>query len=424
MYKLNEQYKPLVEEAMTESATGVSEADYRENVTAKVVENQIKFLQEASADQVNVTGSGIANFDPVLVKMVRRSTPKMMAFDLAGVQPMSGPTGSIFAIRPRYTNQTGAEAFYNEADTAHSGKGAHSGDTSGFGQDFFAVGDPAADPTTGEGMTTAELETLGTVSGGTFNEMAFSIERADVSAVGRALKAEYSRELAHDLRQIHGLDAEAELANILSTEITAEQDRELLRKINVSAVLGANAGKFDLQSDADGRWLVERWKGLIFQLELEANAVARTTRRGKANRVVCSANVASAMAMAGVLEYNPKLAVALNVDETANTYAGMLLGRYAVYIDPYTAVDYITVAYRGSNAWDAGIYYCPYVGLELMRATGEDSFQPKIGFKTRYGMIANPFARATAQGGVKAGEGFGAGENDYFRKFAVLNLGA
>lgn len=428
MYKLDESTKPVVEKYMSdESAPAISEK-YRENVTAKLIENQTKFLKEASADQANVTGSGVANWDPILIKMVRRSAPKLMAFDLAGVQPMTGPTGSIFAMRARYTNQTGAQALHDEANTGFSGVGANAGDTSGFAADAFGVGNPAAGTATGTAMATSALETLGTESGGTFGEMAFTIERADVSAKGRALKAEYSTELAHDLRQIHGLDAEQELGNILSTEITAEIDRELLRTINISAKLGAQsattAGLFDLTADSDGRWAVERWKGLAFQLELEANAVAKTTRRGKANRVICSANVASALAMAGILEHNPSYMAKLNVDETANTYAGVLLGRYAVYIDPYATIDYITVAYRGANAWDAGLYYCPYVPLELMRATGEHSFQPKIGFKTRYGIIANPYAATTSTGASKAGKGLGQGENEYFRKFAVGSLGA
>lgn len=402
--------------------------DYKKYVTERTLETQIKYMQglnEASADASTQTG-GVSNWDPVLIRMVRRSMPQLMAFDLAGVQPMTGPTGSIFAMRARYTSQTGDEALFNEAKTGHSGAGANAGDTSGFAADAFSTGDPATGTGYGTGMDLATAEQLGTESGTPWNEMSFSIERTDVSAKSRKLKASFTRELQHDLRQIHGLDAETELANILSTEITAEIDRELLRTINVAAQLGAQdaavPGMFDLASDSDGRWLVEKFKGLLFQLELEANAVAKNTRRGKANRVICSSNVASALNMAGVLDYNPQLAASLNVDETSTTFAGVLLGRYQVHIDPYATRDYITVGYKGGNAWDAGVYYCPYVPLEMVRAVGEDSFQPRIGFATRYGIIANPYSSTLANGNAKAGKGLGQGENEYFRKFAVANL--
>jgi len=402
--------------------------DYKKFVTEKALETQIKYMQglnEASTDSTTQT-PGVANWDPVLIRMVRRSMPQLMAFDLAGVQPMTGPTGSIFAMRARYDNQTGDEALFNEAKTGHSGAGASAGDTSGFAADAFDVGDPATGTGYGTGMDLATAEALGTVSGDPWNEMSFTIERVDVSAKSRKLKASFSRELQHDLRQIHGLDAETELANILSTEITAEMDRELLRTINVAAQLGAQdaaiPGLFNLAADSDGRWLVEKFKGLLFQLELEANAVARSTRRGKANRVICSSNVASALNMAGVLDYNPSLAANLNVDETSTTFAGVLLGRYQVHVDPYATRDYITVAYKGANAWDAGVYWCPYVPLEMYRATGEDSFQPRIGFATRYGVISNPYESTLANGDAKAGNGLGQGENSYFRKFAVANL--
>lgn len=401
------------------------QSDYKKYVTEQVLKNEISFLKEASSDSSTVT-TGVSNWDPVLIRMVRRATPQMMAFDLAGVQPMQGPTGSIFAMRSRYTSQTGDEALFNEADTTHGGTGTHAGDTSGFPADYFGTGDPATGTSTGTGMSLAAAEALGTASGDAWNEMTFSIERADVSAKSRKLKASFSRELQHDLKQIHGLDAEAELANVLATELTAEMDRELIRTINISAVIGQQdatvPGLYNLAADADGRWLVEKFKGLIFALELEANAVGRATRRGKGNRIICSANVGSALNMAGVLEYNPALAANLNVDETSGTFAGVLLGRYQVFIDPYATVDYITVGYKGVNAWDAGVYWCPYVPLEMVRAFGEDSFQPRIGFQTRYGVKANPYCIKTAAGATKSGEGLGQGENDYFRKFAISNL--
>jgi hypothetical protein len=274
-------------------------------------------------------------------------------------------------------------------------------------------------------MTKAAGEVLGSDSNPAWAEMAFSIERTDVTAKSRKLKAHFSRELQFDLKNLHGLDAETELANILSTEITAEIDRECLRTINVAATLGAQTaatpGLFDVSADSDGRWLVERFKGLLFQIELEANAVAKATRRGRANRIVCSSNVASALNMAGVLDYNPNYTANLNVDDAAQTYAGVLMGKYQVFIDPYATVDYVTVGYRGSNAWDAGVYFCPYLPLEMYRGQGENTFNPIMGFATRYGVIANPFAANTAAG-AKTGKGLGQGENPYYRKFAVANI--
>jgi len=329
-------------------------------------------------------------------------------------------------MRSRYSTQTGTEALHDEANSAFSGTGTQAGDTSGFATDAFGAGDPVTGTSHGAGMATTAAEALGVTGGTAWNEMTFSIERVDVSAKSRKLKASFSRELQHDLRQIHNMDAESELANILSAEITAEIDREILRTVNVSAVVGAQdatvAGLFDLDADTDGRWMVEKFKGLLFQVELEANSVARATRRGKANRLVCSANVASALNMAGVLSYNPAIAANLNVDETSSTFAGVLLGRYQVFIDPYATRDYITVAYRGTNAWDAGVYFAPYVPLEMVRATGEDTFQPRLGFATRYAVVANPFESTLANGSSKAGKGLGQGENNYFRKFAVANL--
>jgi hypothetical protein len=420
---LKEEISQLIESEKFPKIT----SDYRKQVTERVLENQIKYLKgvnEASDAPTNTTG-GVSNFDPILIKMVRRSMPQLMAFDLMGVQSMTGPTGSIFAMRSRYTNQTGSEALHGEANSAFTGTGSQGGDTSGFAQDAFAVGNPAAGTTYGTALSKAAGELLGSDGNPAWKEMAFSVERVDVSAKTRKLKAQFSRELQYDLKNIHGLDAETELANILSTEIVAEIDREALRTINVSATLGAQTatvpGMFDIAADSDGRWLVERFKGLLFQIELEANAVAKATRRGRANRIVCSSNVASALNMAGVLDYNPAYAANLNVDDTAQTYAGVLMGKYQVFIDPYATVDYVTVAYRGANAWDAGVYYCPYLPLELYRTVGESTFNPVIGFATRYGVVANPFASHTASG-AKTGLGLGQGENPYYRKMAVANI--
>jgi len=401
--------------------------EYKKFVTESAITNQINYMKSLNESDAHTTQTaGVSNWDPVLIRMVRRSMPQLMAFDLAGVQPMSGPTGSIFAMRSRYATQTGTEALFNEANSAYSGTGAQAGDTSGFAANAFSTGDPAASTTYGTGMSKVAGEALGTDAGDPWKEMTFSIERVDVSAKTRKLKASFTHELRHDLRQIHGLDAETELGNILSTEIVAEQDREILRTINVAAVLGAQQasipGMFDLAADSDGRWLAEKFRGLLFQVELEANAVARSTRRGKANRVICSSNVASALNMAGVIDYNPALAASLNVDETSTTFAGVLMGRYQVHIDPYATIDYITVGYKGANAWDAGVYWCPYVPLEMVRATAEDSFQPRIGFQTRYGVIANPFESTLANGSAKSGKGLGQGENSYFRKFRVANI--
>jgi hypothetical protein len=418
--------KEAVDKVMNDEKAPVINDDYRRQVTESVIENQIRYNQgmNESETPTNQTG-GVANFDPILIKMVRRSMPKLMAFDLTGVQSMTGPTGSIFAMRARYNNQTGTEALFDEANTAFSGAGAQAGDTSGFAADAFGVGDPVTGTGTGTGMSTANAQLLGTDTGDAWNEMAFSIERTDVSVKSRKLKAQFSRELAYDLKNTHNMDAETELANILSTEITAEIDREILRTINVAAVLGAQStavpGLFDLAADSDGRWLVEKFKGLLFQIELEANRVAIETRRGRANRVICSSNVASALNMAGVLDYNPALASNMNVDPTAGTYAGILMGKYQVYIDPYAGRDYVTVGYKGDNSWDAGIFYCPYLPLEMYRAVGEDSFAPKIGFASRYGIIANPYEHNDASG-ARAGKGLGQGENRYYRKFAVASL--
>jgi hypothetical protein len=400
-------------------------------------------------------GSGgsqsVAGFDPVLISLIRRSMPNLVAYDLAGVQPMSGPTGLIFAMRSRYTNQTGAEAFYNEVDTAFSGTdsgfdttltGAHSQVGSGIGTTAQSGSNPAllnaasvapTDYNVGQGMPTGDSEALGDAAGNQFNQMAFSIEKVTVTAKSRALKAEYSLELAQDLKAIHGLNAEAELANILSTEILAEINREVIRTIYMTAEKGAaqnvaTAGVFDLDVDSNGRWSVEKFKGLLFQIERDANAIAQRTRRGKGNIIMCSADVASALTMAGVLDYTPALNANLNVDDTGNTFAGTLMGKFRVYIDPYSANltagnatpgnQYYVVGYKGSSPYDAGLFYCPYVPLQMVRAVGEDTFQPKIGFKTRYGLVANPFSE-----GLTRGEGrLNVNTNRYYRRVAVKNL--
>ena len=450
---------------------------HRRSVTAVLLENQEKFLQdEASFGESGmlseqptnstasttgrpglsgnaVAGGPMAGFDPVLISLIRRSMPNLVAYDLAGVQPMSGPTGLIFAMRSRYTANDGTETFYNEVDSAFSGQPAGLNNTDGMTDVNAGMGttsqsgtNPAVlNPvggagsqttyTVGQGMRTDTAESLDGTGALAFNQMAFSIEKVTVTAKSRALKAEYSLELAQDLKAIHGLNAEAELANILSTEILAEINREVIRTIYKVAEQGAvqntaNAGIFDLDIDSNGRWSVEKFKGLLFQIERDANAIAQRTRRGKGNIILCSADVASALTMAGVLDYTPALNANLNVDDTGNTFAGVLQGKYRVYIDPYSANltsanaaptggnQYYVCGYKGSSPYDAGLFYCPYVPLQMVRAVGENSFQPKIGFKTRYGIVANPFAEGTTQG-------LGAltvNANRYYRRVAVKNL--
>jgi hypothetical protein len=441
---------------------------HRKAVTAVLLENQERFLREQNAfsqsglltetPTVNTaTGNGsagfsggadaggpVAGFDPVLISLIRRAMPNLVAYDLAGVQPMTGPTGLIFAMRSRYDNQNGAENFYNEVDTAWSGQNDSRNLTSAFTDTAAGMGTTAqsgdnpsvlnpvgsASSTAynvGQGMKTTQSESLGDATGNQFNEMAFSIEKVLVEAKSRALKAEYSLELAQDLKAIHGLNAEAELANILSSEILAEINREVIRTIYKVAEQGAVAnvatpGVFDLDIDSNGRWSVEKFKGLLFQIERDANAIAQRTRRGKGNTIMCSADVASALSMAGVLDYTPALNANLNVDDTGNTFAGVLLGKFRVYIDPYaanvSANQYYVVGYKGSSPYDAGLFYCPYVPLQMVRAVGENTFQPKIGFKTRYGLVANPFAEGTRQG-------LGAltiNSNRYYRRVQVKNL--
>jgi hypothetical protein len=438
---------------------------HRRSVTAILLENQERELRESREFLYETptmsTGSGsggagfggsaqgfsagpTAGFDPVLISLIRRSMPNLLAYDLCGVQPMNGPTGLIFAMRSRYNNQSGSEAFYAESDSAFSGQDSGFDVTTGFTNGAVGMGtttqrglnpgilDGTAPQTgdadtynVGQAMRTDSAEALGT--GDQFNQMAFSIEKVTVTAKSRALKAEYSLELAQDLKAIHGLNAEAELANILSTEILAEINREIIRTIYNVAKPGAQAntataGTFDLDVDSNGRWSVEKFKGLIFQIERDANAIAQQTRRGKGNMIVCSADVASALTMAGVLDYTPALNANLNVDDTGNTFAGVLQGKYRVYIDPYAANvaanQYYVVGYKGSSPYDAGIFYCPYVPLQMVRAVGENTFQPKIGFKTRYGLVANPFAEGAAQGQGALNRN----TNVYYRRVKVSNL--
>jgi len=447
--KLQEKWKPILEHNGLEDVKD----NHRKAVTAILLENQEKFLREERAvlyeDPTNSAGTGgfsgsasgagpVAGFDPVLISLIRRSMPKLMAYDIAGVQPMSGPTGLIFAMRAhRGTDRDGNgatpnvftnETFYDEVPSGFSaGGGAYSAAT-GEGATNPSVLNAASPGNYAKvgGMNTATLEGLGDNTGA-FREMSFSIEKVTVEAKARALKAEYSLELAQDLKAIHGLDAETELANILSTEVLAEINREVVRTIYVVAKPGAqsnvaNSGSFDLDVDSNGRWSVEKFKGLIYQIERDANAIGHETRRGKGNFIVCSADVASALNMAGVLDYTPALSTNGVPDDTESTFAGVLNGRIKVYVDPYSANiaddHYYVMGYKGSSAYDAGLFYCPYVPLQMVRAIGQDTFQPKIGFKTRYGMVSNPFAGGTTQ---RSGA-LTANDNVYYRRTRVLNL--
>ena len=416
---------------------------HRRSVTAVVLENTEKALREANqyvpqtlteAAPANATGADIDTFDPVLISLVRRAMPNLIAYDICGVQPMTGPTGLIFAMRSKYSTQgnSAVENFYNEVNTSFSSVVSNANT---LGQKM--VGTVPGNTTTGtanlaetgiynfgSGMSTAQAEALGTSGNVAFAEMAFSIEKVTVTAKSRALKAEYTMELAQDLKAIHGLDAETELSNILSAEILAEINREVVRTINVTATRGATentttVGRFDLDTDSNGRWSVEKFKGLMFQVEREANQIAKATRRGKGNIIICSSDVASALQMAGVLDYAPALnSNNLNVDDTGNTFAGVLNGRVRVYIDPYAGGNYMVVGYKGSSAFDAGLFYCPYVPLQMVRAVDPDSFQPKIGFKTRYGMVANPYAEGATVGlGALTKD-----SNVYYRRVLVDNL--
>jgi hypothetical protein len=434
----NVQYQAMMEKwapVLNEESAGSIQDAHRRAVTAMVLENQEKALREegllAEAAPGNNTSSA-SNWNPILISLVRRAMPNMMAYDVAGVQPMSGPTGLIFAMKSRYNSgSTGAtEALFNEADTKHSGDSSatHGADGSGLSGLTDSNSDSSIDndrvgPTFGGAMPTVDAEALGSTGGSSFNEMGFTIEKATVTAKSRALKAEYSLELAQDLKAIHGLDAETELANILSTEILAEINREVIRTVNSQAKIGALQantainGIFNVQTDADGRWSVEKFKGLILQIEREANVIAKETRRGKGNFMICSSDTASALAASGMLDYTPAMSTNLQVDDTGNTFAGVLNGRMRVYIDPYSTTDYITVGYKGTNPYDAGVFYCPYVPLTMVRAVGEETFQPKIGFKTRYGMVSNPFVGSTPADGLAT-----ARTNQYYRSFRVDNI--
>lgn len=424
-----EKWAPILEHAEIPAI----QDNYKKHVTAVLLENQETALREERSSMgmmtetaANATGAGVANWDPVLISLVRRSMPNLMAYDIAGVQPMSGPTGLIFAMKSRYSTQAGTEALHAEANTGFSGTGTHGGDSSSIagttGTDTTPADTVEDSFDYGTGLATADGEALGN-TGSAMAEMAFSIEKTSVTAKTRALKAQYTMELAQDLKAIHGLDAESELANILSAEILAEINREVIRTINVKAKLGAQtsnvaaAGTFDVETDSDGRWSVEKFKGLVVQIEREANQIAKDTRRGKGNFIVCSSDVASALAAAGMLDYTPALSANLNVDDTGSTFAGVLNGRTKVYIDPYASRDYVNVGYRGTNPYDAGIFYAPYVPLTMVRAVGEEDFQPRIGFKTRYGMVANPFA-----GGAGSSETGTNRANQYYRIFAVENI--
>ena len=419
--------------------------NYKKAVTSIILENQEKAMKEdaaflSEAAPTNSTGSGINNYDPILISLVRRAMPNLIAYDVCSVQPMTGPTGLIFAMKSRFSTQGGTEALFNEPDAGFSNDDA-AGDlnsTAMTGSNPAVLNDSSAGTyltggadygsTTGGGMTTAEGEALGDAAANSFAEMAFSIEKSTVTAKSRALKAEYTMELAQDLKAIHGLDAETELSNILSSEILAEINREVIRTIYVSAKKGASinttaAGIFDLDTDSNGRWSVEKFKGLMFQIERDANVIAQETRRGKGNMLITSSDVASALQMAGILDYTPALNNNLQVDDTGNTFAGTLNGRYKVYVDPYAANNaasqYYVVGYKGTSPYDAGLFYCPYVPLQMVRAVGENSFQPKIGFKTRYGMATNPFHKG-ANAAIDIG--LGGNENVYYRRVQVNNL--
>ena len=440
-------YDQLIEKwapVLNEESAGKINDHHRKAVTAAILENQERaFAEEAGqanmlseAAPTNNTGNA-ANWNPVLIALVRRAMPNLMAYDMCGVQPMSGPTGLIFAMKSNYkTTKAGVsvndEALFAEAAVGFSGDSATTANgtagpsgLSGLtdGNTDSSINNERTGPYAGDAYTTAEAEALGDGVGEAFAEMGFSIEKATVTAKSRALKAEYSLELAQDLKAIHGLDAETELANILSTEIMAEINREVIRTVNSQAKTGAGTantainGIFDLSTDADGRWSVEKFKGLIVQIEREANIIAKETRRGKGNFIICSSDVASVLSASGMLDYSPAMSTNLNVDDTGNTFAGVLNGRTRVYIDPYAVADYITVGYKGTNPYDAGLFYCPYVPLTMVRAVGEESFQPKIGFKTRYGMVSNPFVGTAPADGLATNK-----TNQYYRIFRVDNI--
>ena len=419
---LLKKYAPILEHEEVEPIKDIQ----RKKVTAQLLENQLtagNSAQEALTEDTAPTNvnANVAKYDPILISLVRRAMPNLVAYDVAGVQPMTGPTGLIFAMRPKYVKADGTlgmDAFYKEADTAHSGTGTHEGETPSVLND-----DPAGTYSTGRGMSTETAELLGSNKGQAFAEMGFEVEKLSVVAKSRALKASYSVELAQDMKAIHNLDAEQELSNILASEILAEINREMVRTIYQVAKPGAQngtttAGVFDLDTDSNGRWSVEKFKGLMFQIEREANQVAKETRRGKGNFIICSSDIASALAMAGILDFAPAISSNLQVDDTGNTFAGILNGRYKVYIDPYATDDYYVVGYKGSSSYDAGIYYSPYIPLQLYKTVDDDTFQPKLGFKTRYGLTASPFA----EGLDKGMGGLNPNSNVYFRRVRVSNI--
>ena len=436
--QLMEKWAPVLNE---ESAGAITD-NHRKAVTAAILENQeIALREEGLLNETNnttaVTSGVTNNWNPVLIALVRRAMPNLMAYDICGVQPMSGPTGLIFAMKSTFQKtksgtSNGAEALFNEANINFSGDSGTTGmetDPSGMGSALDGDGDSTIADSLGDPLanldlyTTAEAEALGVSGGEQFAEMGFTIEKATVTAKSRALKAEYTLELAQDLKAIHGLDAETELANILSTEIMAEINREVVRTINSQAKLGAATnntainGIFNVQTDADGRWSVEKFKGLIMQIERESNTIAQETRRGKGNFIICSSDVASSLAASGMLDYAPAMSTNLNVDDTGNTFAGVLNGRTRVYIDPYATTDYVNVGYKGTNPYDAGLFYCPYVPLTMVRAVGENTFQPKIGFKTRYGMVSNPFVGGSPSNGLATAK-----TNQYYRIMRVDDI--
>ena len=467
--ELQRKWQPILEH---EEMDKISDSQ-RKAVTAVLLENQEQALREqanmegrsygmlgeiTNALGTNTVGDsdGIDTFDPVLISLVRRAMPNLVAYDICGVQPMTGPTGLIFALRAAYAtggsrgigdrkgvdgagglSGGASEALFNEANTAFATNlaGPDQGHTGNGAFDSISGDVVSAGGATGNAISTATAEALdGGINTG-FAEMGFVIDKVTVTAQSRALKAEYTIELAQDLKAIHGLDAETELANILSAEVLAEINREVIRVIVGQAKTGAqngvaSAGTFNLDVDANGRWSVEKFKGLMFQIEREANAIAKTTRRGRGNVIICSSDVASALSMAGILDHAPALKDSLTVDDTGNTFAGILNGKYKVYIDPYqaTGTDFCTVGYKGSSAYDAGFFYCPYVPLQMVRAVGENTFQPKIGFKTRYGLVNNPFATDAGDGTIDDEVYGGAGtiaankRNLYYRTFAVTNL--
>jgi len=437
--QLQEKWQPILDHP---DLPGIKDS-YKRAVTSVILENQERsmtedraFLSEAAPTNAmgassSTAGSGnIDTWDPILISLIRRAMPNLIAYDVCGVQPMSGPTGLIFAMKSRYTDQTGTEAFVNQPDTDFSAEDA-AGDLQGVDHTGDNVLNDMSAVVTATGMTTAQGEALGDAAANSFAEMAFSIDKVTVTAVSRALKAEYTMELAQDLKAVHGLDAETELANILSTEILAEINREVVRTIYTTAKAGCaynttTAGIFDLDTDSNGRWSVEKFKGLMFAIERDANAIAVDTRRGKGNIILCDSDVASALSMAGLLDTGSNLSDNLSVDDTGNTFAGTLNGRFKVYVDPYSnnslATKFYVVGYRGTSPYDAGVFYCPYVPLQMVRAVGENTFQPKIGFKTRYGMVANPFATSNGAGAIDLTNPAAGNLNTYYRRVQVANI--